>query len=65
METDEVGTHSRMLFELLSPNGSHGMGSLFLREFFALVLKKPFREDAAVFRERDISGAGNYGRTTS
>jgi len=27
IETNEVDTHSRILFELLSPNGSHGMGN--------------------------------------
>lgn len=26
METNEVDTHSKMLFELLSPSGSHGKG---------------------------------------
>ena len=62
METNEVDTHSRMLFELLSPTGSHGAGNRFLREFFELVLHKPFREDAAVYREYQIDEADNYGR---
>lgn len=62
MEANEVDTHSRMLFELLSPGGSHGRGSRFLREFFELVLHKPFREDAIVYREYKIDEADNYGR---
>lgn len=39
MEANEVDTHSRMLFELLSSEGSHGMGERFLRLF----LTNPFR----------------------
>lgn len=62
MEANEVDTHSRMLFELLSPDGSHGMGNRFLREFFELVLCKPFREDATVQREYRIDESDNYGR---
>lgn len=62
MEANEVDTHSRMLFELLSSEGSHGMGERFLREFFALVLDKPFQDGAAVYREYKINEAGNYGR---
>ena len=30
-ETDEVNTHCRLLFELLNPFGSHGLGDCFLR----------------------------------
>ena len=62
MEANEVDTHSRMLFELLSPSGSHGKGNRFLREFFELVLHKSFREDAIVYREYKIDEADNYGR---
>ena len=43
MEANEVDTHSRMLFELLSSEGSHGMGERFLREFLRLFLTNPFR----------------------
>ena len=32
-ESDEVNLHSRFLFELLNPNGSHGLGDAFLRLF--------------------------------
>ena len=30
---EEVGLHSRFLFELLNPSGTHGMGDVFLRLF--------------------------------
>jgi hypothetical protein len=30
---EEVGLHSRFLYELLNPKGSHGMGDIFLRHF--------------------------------
>ena len=42
METDEVNSHCRLLFELLSPFGSHGLGDCFLKEFFQTVLHKPY-----------------------
>jgi hypothetical protein len=32
-ESDEVRTHSALLAELLSPEGSHGQGEIFLEEF--------------------------------
>lgn len=62
MEADEVDTHSRILFDLLSPDGNHGMGDRFLREFFELVLGKPFRKDVTVCREHKINETDNYGR---
>ena len=48
METDEVNTHCRLLYELLSPNGSHGMNDQFLLAFFEIVLQKPYRKGVAV-----------------
>ena len=30
MEWDETKTHSRILADLLNPNGSHGQGTIFL-----------------------------------
>lgn len=62
MEANEVDTHSRILFELLSPDGSHGMGDRFLQEFFALVLRKTFQAGTAVHREYKIDGTDYYGR---
>ncbi|MBN2004417.1 MAG: PD-(D/E)XK nuclease family protein [Anaerolineae bacterium] len=34
-EDDEVNLHSRFLFELLNPQGTHGMGTAFLERFLA------------------------------
>ncbi len=34
-ENDEVNLHSRFLFELLNPQGTHGMGTAFLERFLA------------------------------
>ncbi len=64
METDEVNTHCRLLYELLRPDGCHGLGNQFLRAFFELVLRKPYGADAVVARERviDACGGQDYGR---
>ena len=40
-KTDEVKI-CRLLYELLSPNGSHSQGSKFLRLFYSMVLDKKF-----------------------
>ena len=62
-ERQEVTVHSRMLYELLNPNGSHGCGDLFLRAFFDSVLQKPYpksgatiRREASIGRETGVSG---------
>src|SRR5690606_13316597 len=34
MERDEVRTHSRIIGELLNPEGTHGQGNTFLKIFF-------------------------------
>ena len=34
-EDDEVNLHSRFLFEVLNPQGTHGMGTAFLERFLA------------------------------
>ena len=64
METNEVNTHSRLLFELLRPDGLHGMGKAFLEEFFNMVLRKPFPEIVLVKREYSINALEDdeYGR---
>lgn len=36
-ETDEVKTHSAFLAELLNPNGTHGQGDLFLKNFLKII----------------------------
>jgi hypothetical protein len=40
LERKEVGFHSAFLCDLLNPDGSHGQGAIFLREFLALLAKK-------------------------
>lgn len=64
METDEVNTHCRLLYELLSPDGSHGMVDQFLRAFFEMVLHKPYCESVSVYREYAIEKQtdDDYGR---
>lgn len=38
--SEEVRLHSSFLAELLNPNGNHGMGNAFLRQFLQLVIKE-------------------------
>lgn len=61
MERLECQTHSAFLYELLNPNGSHGQGNSYLRDFAQNVLKlEDFVDDhVQVERERSI---GKYGR---
>lgn len=64
METDEVKTHTRLIYELLRPDGQHGMGKAFIEEFFRIVLRKPIPEYVSVKREYVINALGDdeYGR---
>lgn len=64
MEADEVNTHCRLLYELLSPGGCHGMGDKFLRDFCETVLRRPCPARVSVSRERSFGGADaeGYGR---
>ncbi len=64
METDEVKTHSRLIYELLRPDGQHGFGEAFLKEFFRLVLRKPLPEFVSVKKEYVINALEDdeYGR---
>lgn len=56
-ETDEVKI-CRLLYELLSPKGSHSQGRKFLRLFYSMVLGKNFSEEVIasswVYREKSI-----------
>ena len=62
VETSEL-MHCRFLYELLRPDGSHGMGDALLREFFRMVLKRPVPERPLVKREYTLApGSGEYGR---
>ena len=56
IETKEVQTHNHLLYELLNPEGSHGMGDKFLREFFRIVLDANYPDTPVqVFREYPCS----------
>lgn len=49
---EEVGLHSRFLYELLNPKGSHGMGNVFLRIFAEICSLPPLSYNTInVFRE--------------
>jgi len=51
-ESDEVNLHSKFIYELLNPNGSHGMGDVFLKLFFKFVKLDEFMEESfRVYRE--------------
>lgn len=55
-ETDEVKTHSAFLAELLNPNGSHGQGDLFLKNFLKMIVSDEdlITENAEVYIEYSI-----------
>lgn len=40
LNSNEVRTHSAFIAELLNPNGSHGRGNLFIKEFISLLKEK-------------------------
>ena len=46
LESSEVGLHSRLIAELINPNGSHGQGNVFLKLFLdEIFLDKIDRSD--------------------
>jgi len=47
MESSEVGTHSRLLAELLNPNGCHNLGDIFLKLFVEQLHIEPFDTKSA------------------
>ncbi len=53
-ERKEESTHCRLIYEMLSPEGSHRCGDAFLRMFFQDVLGKPYKEEIIVYREKSI-----------
>ncbi|MDO5295316.1 MAG: PD-(D/E)XK nuclease family protein [bacterium] len=63
IETKEVD-HCRLLYELLCPNGSHGLGEAFLRDFCEQVMLKPLPKNPRVWREYafDETVCGETGR---
>lgn len=75
VERKEVETHSKIIYDLINPNGSHGQGNIFLKSFIKNVLsprvkdEKPLinedfkMENIHVNREERISEQeDNYGR---
>ena len=62
MERKEVDTHSKFIYELLNPNGSHGQGELFLQLFLSSVLNLPDENVCAVKREDLTRYAGRNRR---
>lgn len=75
VERKEVETHSKIIYDLINPNGSHGQGNIFLKSFIKHVLsprlkdEKPLinedfkMENVHVNREERISEQeDNYGR---
>lgn len=63
-ETDEEKTHTTFLYEILRPNGTHGMGDAFLKDFFSTVLKiDNYDSQAEIYQEYSFkSSDGNSGR---
>ena len=55
MESDEVGTHSRFIAELLNPQGRHGQKDVFLKKFLEnFEIEESKTQDAKVFVEYHI-----------
>jgi len=61
-ETDEDKTHTTFLYEILRPDGMHGMGDKFLKNFFESVLNQPYSTTARIHQEYHITSDDNYGR---
>ncbi len=63
-ETDEERTHRTFLYELLSPDGQHGMKDAFLNEFFKTVLGiENYAKFVRVYQEYPIDlMKDNFGR---
>ena len=63
-ETDEEKTHTTFLYEILRPDGLHGMKDVFLKDFFKTVLKiKKYPQNVNVIQECFIDSHDDiYGR---
>lgn len=62
-ETDEDKTHTTFLYEILKPNGLHGMGDVFIKTFFETVLNQSYSNSAQISKQHNIdSNNDNYGR---
>ncbi|MBQ8707706.1 MAG: PD-(D/E)XK nuclease family protein [Succinivibrionaceae bacterium] len=51
-ETKEVGTHTTFLYEILRPDGEHGMGSTFLKSFIREVMHIEVHSDSRLDLKR-------------
>jgi len=52
-ESDEVNLHSKFIFELLNPNGTHQQGNIFFKLFIKEICKINFKDDNPdIFREK-------------
>lgn len=64
-KSDEVNLHSRFIAELLNPQGSHGLGDIFLKLFLEVIRKREFNLGGVkVYREKhkiDLLIEGNSG----
>ncbi|MCG7588761.1 PD-(D/E)XK nuclease family protein, partial [Photobacterium sp. OFAV2-7] len=58
MERKEVETHSRFIYELLSPHGSHGMGTTFLEMFISDVLCLEYQQGKLAVKREDGTDEG-------
>ena len=58
MEGDEVGTHSRFIFELLNPNGCHGQGNIFLKSFARIVVDSKSPETTRNIKKEVLTDKG-------
>ncbi len=54
--------HCQIIYELINPEGRHGMGDKFLKLFFEKVFKEEYEPVTVIKSECDIRGNGNYGR---
>lgn len=57
-EHKEVTTHCRLIGEFLDKNGSHGMGDVFLREFFPIVLELDYPKNEPTVRLEYVTDDG-------
>lgn len=64
VETDEVGTHSRFIAELLNRNGSHGQGCIFLNKFLELMEIEEFEPKVSSVYVEYFIGKKNVDVTT-
>lgn len=56
-EYDEEHTHTRFIYEILRPDGYHGMGDIFLKEFFKTVLSdEQMSKVITIEREKTFQG---------